>query len=118
MCQSFRTTISFRGEAKKLVSLLAGQQKSAVINAVLAEAIHSGLILKHLASYYTEDELKKIYDPNVPLSPMTKKSDLRLTTKSQNCYDSSKDTRNIETEKLSLSKKTNTPQGINDGYDF
>ena len=115
---TFKTTITFKGTAKNLVSRL-GYSKSAVVNALITDAIKSGKIVDYLVEHFSDssiDEMLNRSGSNKRHVEGSKTSEARQSTPSKQADNESAVRGSLKSENINTNQ--NKQKENSDGFDF
>lgn len=113
----FKTTITFKGTAKNLVSKL-GYSKSAVVNALITDAIKSGKIVDYLAEHFSDSSIEEMLNRSVPVRHQADTGNQEEMRTNASIQHGDTERRGSLKSKSTAKTNQNKPKENSDGYDF
>ena len=112
-----KTTITFKGTAKNLVSKL-GYSKSAVVNALITDAIKSGKIVDYLAEHFSDSSIEEMLNRSGPVRHQADTGNQEEMRTNASIQYSDTERRGSLKSKSTTKTNQNKPKENSDGYDF
>lgn len=113
----FKTTITFKGTAKNLVSKL-GYSKSAVVNALITDAIKSGKIVDYLAEHFSDSSIEEMLNRSVPVRHRADTGNQEEMRTNASIQHGDTERRGSLKSKSTAKTNQNKPKENGDGFDF